>query len=171
MIPERSVTRRRFTTLISGLGAATLAGCMDEGGEDGEGDGDGGEENDSDGSGESENAGQNGDGEDGEQDVPNVEGTNVFVRVVDAEEAAIRGATVTITGGSLDGEEFETDVDGRVIQQDVEPGEYTVTATTDGEGQEEKFTLEKGDDENLTFTFPASSEGGEKQGGNGESDD
>lgn len=160
MIPERRTTRRRFTALLSGLGVATLAGCLDDGGEDGEGGGNGEEDN-----GSSEGTGDNETGDDGEGDVPNVEGTNVFVRVVDGEGAAIPGATVTITGGGFDGEEFETDVDGRVIQQNVEPGEYTVTATADGAERAEEFSLEKGDDENLTFTFSASSEdGGEGSG-------
>ncbi|MDL5362268.1 carboxypeptidase-like regulatory domain-containing protein [Halalkalicoccus sp. NIPERK01] len=178
MDPERHGTRRRVLGLIGALGVASLAGCTDDEDEptDGEGDGeDGGsegtgpketgEESEADETG-AESGEEHGAPEDGGGGSPNVEGTNLFVRVVDGEGAAIEGAVVRITGGSLDGEEFATDADGRVIRRNVEPGEYTVTASVGDREDERRATVEEGDDEALTFTFSAASEGGE-DGSNG----
>lgn len=153
MEPERHSTRRRFVTLASGLGITALAGCMD--GQNG-----GGEGNETDGEGD-----DNGSTPEARNEPPNVEGTNLFVRVVDGEGAAIEGATVTITGGTLDGEEFETDPDGRVIRRNVEPGEYTVVAAVDEREDGEEITIETDDDATLTFEFPAPSD--ENENGNG----
>lgn len=175
MIPERSITRRRFSALTGiGVAIAALAGCTEDEGDDGNGsdeaeNGDGGgpttDENGEGGGDDEDYEGEGTDGEREDEDALTVEGTNLFVRVVDGERIAIEGATVTIAGGAFDGEERETDADGRVIELGVESGEYTVTVSTGGEEQTEGFTLEAGDDESLTFAFsPPSEEEGERSG-------
>lgn len=177
MDPERS-SRRRFLGLTGALAVAALAGCTDDENDENDGNGEengseegagregGDEETEADESG-SESGAEHGDSET-EDDLPNVEGTNLFVRVVNGEGAAIEGATVTVSGGAFDAEEFETDADGRVIEQGVEPGEYTVTATVDGEEAEESFTLSEGDDESVTLTLPLAGAEGEESDDGGE---
>jgi Carboxypeptidase regulatory-like domain len=169
MDPERS-SRRRFLGLTGALAVSALAGCTDD-----ESDGNGGgEENGSEEGARREGTGENTEADESgsesgaehgnpesENDLPNVEGTNLFVRVVDGEGAAIEGATVTVTGGAFDAEAFETDADGRVIEQGVEPGEYTVTAALDGEEAEESFTLSEGDDESIVLTLALAGAEGE----------
>lgn len=172
---ERYIPRRRVLVATIGPALASLAGCTDdENGNGDDGDEDGSEEEgeaDREGA-EEETEADEGDAESGEEhgepegedDLPNVEGTNLFVRVVDGEGAAIEGATVTVSGGAFDAEEFETDADGRVIEQGVEPGEYTVTASLDDEEAETEFTLGEGDDESVTLTLPVA---GDEESGDG----
>lgn len=172
---ERYIPRRRVLVATIGPALASLAGCTDDENGNGDDSDDGSEEEGGTEREEAEEeteADEGGDesGEEhgepeGEDDLPNVEGTNLFVRVVDGEGAAIEGATVTVSGGAFDAEEFETDADGRVIEQGVEPGEYTVTASLDDEEAETEFTLGEGDDESVTLTLPVA--GDEGDGGDG----
>ncbi|ADJ14175.1 carboxypeptidase-like regulatory domain-containing protein [Halalkalicoccus jeotgali] len=162
MNPERHPSRRRF---LAGLAvAATLAGCADENGSTGGGD-EGGEEGGADDEsaedpeGDNESGAGHGAPEDGGLDV---EGTNLFVRVVDGTGLAIEGATVTVSGGAIEDESFTTDADGRVIRRGVEPGEYAVTAAVGDREDRREVSLAADDDESLTFTFEtAPSEGGD----------
>ncbi len=182
MTPGWRLTRRRLFVSTAG-GLAALAGCTDdedgseENGDEGENDevGEPSADESSGYDGDDEDYGEGG-GENGEQgsqageETLDVEGTNLFVRVVDGERIAIEGATVTITGGAFDGEAFETDADGRVIQRNVEPGEYTVTASVGGEEHQERAALETGHDESLWFTFSSSAGEEERNDGEGESE-
>lgn len=171
---ERYIPRRRVLVATIGPALASLAGCTDDENGNGDDSDDGSEEEGGTEREEAEEeteADEGGDesGEEhgepeGEDDLPNVEGTNLFVRVVDGEGAAIEGATVTVSGGAFDAEEFETDADGRVIEQGVEPGEYTVTASVDDEETETEFTLAEGDDESVTLTLPVA---GDEESGDG----
>ncbi|MCL7416561.1 MAG: carboxypeptidase-like regulatory domain-containing protein [Halalkalicoccus sp.] len=178
MTPERHGSRRRFLGLAGALGVAALAGCTDEESSgNGDGEGNGGEEAASEGTEENTEADESGSesgaehgNPESENDLPNVEGTNLFVRVVDGEGAAVEGATVTVTGGAFDAEAFETDADGRIIEQGVEPGEYTVTAALDGEEAEESFTLSEGEDESIALTLPLAGAEGEEADDGGENE-
>lgn len=68
-----------------------------------------------------------------------MEGTNVFVEVVDGEGVPVSGVTVTVTGGEYDGQEFEIGPGGRAILQDVDSSEYVLAATI--EESEDECTL------------------------------
>lgn len=168
MEPERSIGRRRFVSRAGALCLLALAGCTD----DGE---DGGDEN----ADNEVNATEDGDGENGtkagieagdeneteavneEPPVPEIEGANVFVEVVDGEGTPVPGATVTVTGGTYDGATFETDAGGGVILQDVEPGEYVIAATTDAGEGERAVSIEEEEDAHVTLTVPTPVENGE----------
>lgn len=152
MARPRSVPRRRFVSLASAAALGTLAGCP--GTDAGQGDGANApaDRNDTDGGDETET--DPGD----EGGVPDVEGTNLFIEVVDDEGVPVPGATVTITGGEYAGQEFETDPGGGVVLRDVEPGEYTITARTDEGEDRREISLEEGEDANVTLTVPVSAE-------------
>lgn len=180
MEPERSIPihRRRFVSRAGAIGLAALAGCTDGG------DGDGSDE---DAVGDDENAGEaNGDGENGTEEgieagdenetaaveeeppAPEIEGTNVFVEVVDGEGTPVPGATVTVTGGTYDGASFETNAGGGVILQDVEPGEYVIAATTDAGEDERTVPVEEGEDAYVSLAVPTPGvEGNERDGERG----
>lgn len=146
MAYDRSIPRRRFVSVAGAAGLGVLAGCAND--EAGEGEGD---ETAPDGDAHEE--------VEDEEAVPEVEGTNVFIEVVDEEdETPVPGVTVTVSGGGYEDAAFETDPDGGVILQDVEPGEYTITATTGEGGDEESFSLQEGEDANVTLEVPVPDE-------------
>lgn len=144
MVRRRSIPRRRFVSLASVAAVGTLAGCpgTDDAGRDDGADDEPGDRNDA--------GNETTDPDEG--GVPDVEGTNVFVEVVDGEGVPVPGVTVTVTGGTYDGEEFETDSGGGVILQNVDPGEYTITATAEGSEDERTVSLEEGEDAHLTLS-------------------
>lgn len=141
MARDRSLPRRRVVSLAGVVALAVLTGCTDDGVEEGD---------------ETEPEGV----EDDEEALPEVEGANVFVEVVDEEDGTpVPGVVVTVTGGGFDGEEFETDPDGGVVLRDVEPDDYTFAAAT-GEGDdEERVSIEEGEDETVTLAVPVPEEG------------
>lgn len=168
MDADRSIPRRRFVSLAGPPCLAALAGCTD----DGEGDGNETEEGD-----ENETGGAADDGAtagdenesavvDEEEALPEIEGTNLFVEVVDEEEESpVPGATVTVTGGAYDAEEFETDAGGTVILQDVEPGDYLIGATTEAGGDETDVSVAEGEDANVSLAVPVAMDDGEDEDG------
>jgi hypothetical protein len=141
----RSIPRRRVVSL-AGAGLAALTGCTDDGA--GPDDADEGDETEPEGV------------EDDEEALPEAEGTNVLVEVVDEEDGTpVPGVVVTVTGGGFDGEEFETGPDGGVVLRDVEPDDYTFAAAT-GEGDdEETVSIEEGEDATVTLAVPVPEEG------------
>lgn len=155
MARGRSIPRRRVVSLASAAVIGAFAGCpgtddaeQDDADEESEGNDD-----TADGGNETTDPDEGG--------VPDVEGTNVFVDVVDGEGVPVPGVTVTVTGGEYDGAEFETGPGGRVILQDVEPGEYTLAATTEDGGDERAVLLEEGEDASVTLSVPATADRGD----------
>lgn len=131
----KRTSRRGFVALAAGVGAA-LAGCTGDGrrgadpGEVEEEPADGGEARE-------------------------LEGTNVFIEVVDGKGVAVPGAAVTVDGGTYDGEEFETAPGGSVVLRGVEPGDYVVTASNDEGEAEAEFSVEEGEEREVTLELPA----------------
>lgn len=155
MAHGRSIPRRRFVSLASAAVVVALAGCpgTDDAERDDGADEESADHNDADGGNETTDPDEGG--------VPDVEGTNVFVDVVDGEGVPVPGVTVTVTGGEYDGEEFETGPGGRVILRDVDPGEYVLAATIEEGGDERTVSIEEGEDANVTLSVPASADHGE----------
>lgn len=163
MARRRSIPRRRFVSAASAAALGALAGCpgtdeagSDDGAENGSDGRNATDDNVSDGDDGSDDG--NGTDPDDEGSVPDVEGTNLFVEVVDGEGVPVPGVTVTVSGGDYDGEEFETGPGGRVILQDVEPGEYVLAATVENGGDERTVSIEEGEDANVTLSVPASAD-------------
>lgn len=147
------IGRRRFVALTAGLGAAGLAGCADDAGSDEPEPDESGDESDGE---EPDRSPEDEDEEDGE--LPALEGTTVSIEVVDPAGTAVPGAMVTVTGGEYNERAFETDADGTVVLREIEPGEYAVT-TTDDEGEDRaEFTLEAGEEVEVTLELPAGPE-------------
>ncbi|MFC6906034.1 carboxypeptidase-like regulatory domain-containing protein [Halalkalicoccus tibetensis] len=145
---ERERTSRRgFVALAGTTAGAALAGCTGGGGGTDPGEV---EEEPADGG-----------------ETREIEGANVFIEVVDGNEVAVPGATVTVDGGTYDDEEFETDPEGTVVLQGVEPGEYTVTASNDEGEDEAAFSIEAGEDREISLELPAEPEDEPDEIGNG----
>lgn len=167
MEPERSIGRRRFVSRAGALCLLALAGCTDDG-EDAVSDGENaGEADGENGTEEGIEAGDENETEAVEEEppAPEIEGTNVFVEVVDGEGTPVPGATVTVTGGTYDEAAFETSAGGGVILQDVEPGEYVITATTDAGEDERTVSIEEGEDAHVSLAVSTSGVEGNERGG------
>lgn len=167
MDADRSIPRRRFVSLAGPLCLAALAGCTDEKEAD-ENETEGGDENESGGG--AENGTTAGDENesavvDEEEELPEIEGTNVFIEVVDEGDVPVPGATVIVTGGAYDEREFETDASGTVILQDVEPGDYLIVATTEAGEDEAEISVAEGEDANVSLAVPVAMEEDEDEDG------
>jgi hypothetical protein len=155
MDADRSIPRRRFVSLAGPLCLAAFAGCTDD---EEENETEEADENESGGA--AENGTTAGDENesavvDEEEELPEIEGTNLFVEVVDEEgESPVPGATVTVAGGAYDEEEFETDASGTVILQDVEPGDYRLVAMTEAGEDEADVSVAEGEDANVSLEVP-----------------
>lgn len=132
---RKRTSRRGFVALAGAIAGGALAGCTDVGsgadpGEVEEEPADGGEARE-------------------------LEEANVFVEVVDGTGVAVPGAAVTVDGGTYDEEEFETDPEGSVVLQGVEPDEYVVTASNDEGEDEAEFSVEPGEEREVSLELPA----------------
>lgn len=130
------VGRRRFVALAGALASGALAGCTGGGDDPGEV-----EEEPADGG-----------------EARELEEANVFIEVVDGTGVAVPGADVTVDGGTYDDEEFETDPEGSVVLQGVDPGDYVVTASNDEGEDAAAFSIEAGEEREVTLGLPAEPE-------------
>jgi hypothetical protein len=151
---DRTIPRRRVVSL-AGAGLAALAGCTDDGTGTDDGVGDEAEDDEDDGDDETAPGGEDHDEVEDEEALPEAEGTNVLVEVVDEEDGTpVPGVVVTVTGGEFDDEVFETDPDGTVVLQDLEPDDYTFAAATEEGEDEETVSLGEGEDATVTLAVP-----------------